>query len=172
MQINSILAYYQDNLKKIINNQDVPINIKGKAGILKKNTKESATEKNNSQNIYNVNIKTNHGTVYGDIFNNNNPSRDDKRQKVDHVNDKSSTWNINSQEDVWEAVRQYLKASITHDFCLEKYHIIKCGYSIKCDPSIPDELWAYFKDANYTISIPFQTYSQYTTSVLAVMKKK
>lgn len=109
--------------------------------------------------------------MYGDIFTNNDPRRVDKRQNVDHVNNKSSTWNINKQEDVWEAVRQYLKASITHDFCLEKYHIIKCGYSIKCDPSIPDELWAYFKDEDYTISTPFQTYSRYTTSVLAVMKK-
>lgn len=109
--------------------------------------------------------------MYGDIFNNNDPSRADKRQKVDHVNDKSSTWNIDKQEDVWEAVRQYLKASITHDFYLKKYHIIKCGYSIKCDPFIPDELWAYFKDDYYAISTPFQTYSQYTTSVLAVMKK-
>ncbi|ORE19181.1 hypothetical protein BCV71DRAFT_283957 [Rhizopus microsporus] len=89
----------------------------------------------------------NHCTVYGDIFNNNDPSRADKRQKVDHVNDESN---------VWETVRQYLKASIIHDFSLEKYHIIKCGYSIKYD---------------YTISTPFQTHSQYTTSVLAVMKK-
>ncbi|CEI89494.1 hypothetical protein RMCBS344292_03849 [Rhizopus microsporus] len=171
MQINTILAYYHDNLEKIINNKDVPINIKGKAGVLKRNTKESATEKSKSKNTYNVNIKTNHGTVYGDVFNYNDSSREDKRQKVDHVNDKSSTWNIDNQEDVWEAVRQYLKKSIAHDFCLEKYHIIKCGYSIKCDPSIPDELWAYFKDDNYTISTPFQTCSQYTTSVLTVMKK-
>lgn len=39
MQINTILAYYHDNLEKIINNKDVPINIKGKAGVLKRNTK-------------------------------------------------------------------------------------------------------------------------------------
>lgn len=43
--------------------------------------------------------------------------------------------------------------------------------SIKCDPSIPDDLWAYFKDDNYTISTPFQTCSQYTTSVLSHEKK-
>lgn len=56
----------------------------------------------------------------------------------------------------------------TYNFCLEKYHIIKC------DPSIPDEWWAYFKDDDYTIPTPFQTYSQYTTSVIAVIiiKKK
>lgn len=41
---------------------------------------------------------------------------------------------------------------------------------IQSNVTIPNELWAYFKD-DYTISTPFQTHSQYTTSVLAVMKK-
>lgn len=104
--------------------------------------------------------------------NDNGPSRPEKKQKVDHVNDESSTWNIETQEDICETVRQYLKATITHDFCLEKYHIIKCGYSIKCDPSFPDILWTYFKNETYTISTPFQTYGQYTASVLGVMTKK
>ncbi|OBZ85223.1 hypothetical protein A0J61_06719 [Choanephora cucurbitarum] len=170
-QMNSIITHYQDNLIKIINNKDVPINIKGKAGNLRASIKGKATEKHSPQNVYNVNIKTNHGTIYGDVFNNNDPYRSDKRQKTDHINDKSSDWKINKQEDVWEAVRQYLEASITHDFCLEKSHIIQCGYSIKCDPSIPDELWAYFKDDEYTISTPFQSCSRYTTSVLSAMKK-
>ncbi|RCH83659.1 hypothetical protein CU098_000763, partial [Rhizopus stolonifer] len=39
IQTNAILGCYQDNLKKMINNKDVPINIKGKAGVLKGNTK-------------------------------------------------------------------------------------------------------------------------------------
>lgn len=59
--------------------------------------RKAAQKKQIKKNIYNVKIKMNHCTVYGDIFNNNDPSRADKRQKVDHVNDESSTWNINTQ---------------------------------------------------------------------------
>ncbi|KAG1244129.1 hypothetical protein G6F68_015573 [Rhizopus microsporus] len=80
------------------------------------------------------------GTVFGDVTNNNDNEPSNKKQKFDHVNDESSTWNIHDQEDIWEAIRQYLKASISHDFCLESYHIVKCGYSIKYNLSIPTEL--------------------------------
>ncbi|KAG0973467.1 hypothetical protein G6F29_012823 [Rhizopus arrhizus] len=104
------------------------------------------------------------------MTNNNDGELSNKKQKFDHVNDESSTWNINDQEDIWEAIRQHLKASISHDFCLESYHIIKCGYSIKCNPSIPTELLDHVQVENYTISTPFQTHSKYTTDVLKVMK--
>jgi hypothetical protein len=108
--------------------------------------------------------------VFGDVINNDDSELSSKKQKFDHVNDESSTWNINDQEDIWEAIRQHLNASISHDFCLESYHIIKCGYSIKCNPSIPTELLDHVQVENYTISTPFQTYSKYTADVLKVMK--
>ncbi|RCH81236.1 hypothetical protein CU098_004429 [Rhizopus stolonifer] len=163
MEFNSIVSKYQDNLKKIISNKEVPVRIKGKAGVLKENIKKNNKDKKDkSPATYNLRIQTNNGTVFGDIINNNSSRRGPKKQKVDHIEE---------QEDVWEAVRQYLEASTTHDFCLEKYHIIKCGYLIKCDPSLPNELWAYFNNNDHTIATPFQTYSQYTASVLTIMRK-
>jgi hypothetical protein len=57
-----------------------------------------------------------------------------------------------------------------HSFCLEKCHIIVCGYSIKCDPSIPDELWNYFKYDQHVVFTPFRSNGDYTSRVISSMK--
>ncbi|EIE76669.1 hypothetical protein RO3G_01373 [Rhizopus delemar RA 99-880] len=108
--------------------------------------------------------------VFGDVVNNNDCKQIGKQQKFDHVNDESSSWSINEQEDIWDPIRQHLEASISHDFCLESYLIIQCGYSIKCNSSIPAEPLDHVIVENYTISTPFQKHSKYTADVLKAMK--
>jgi hypothetical protein len=81
-----------------------------------------------------------------------------RKKKVDHFSD--SCWNINDQEDAWEAWDQYLDSNISHDFCLEKYHVIECGYSIKCNLRVPEELLQFVNTDNHTITTPCTPFSK------------
>jgi hypothetical protein len=48
---------------------------------------------------------------------------------------------VENEDDFWNAWRQYLDLNKDrHEFCLEQYHVIECGYSIQCHPHIPQEL--------------------------------
>ncbi|EIE84400.1 hypothetical protein RO3G_09110 [Rhizopus delemar RA 99-880] len=166
---NCIIKQYREGLQKIVANEDIPINIKGKVGELLKNYKGSARRTKSTGTSYKVNIETNNGTVFGDVtINNNVSSTASKKQKIDHLSD--GCWNINDQEDVWEAWGQYLDSNISHDFCLEKYHIIECGYSIKCNPRVPEELMQFVNTDNHTITTPFKGCTEYTSVVISAMR--
>lgn len=55
-------------------------------------------------------------------------------------------------------------------FCLEKYHIIECGYSIKCNPRVPEELMQFVNTDNHTITTPFKGCIEYTNVVISAMR--
>lgn len=52
---------------------------------------------------------------------------------------------------------------------LEQYHIIECGYSIKCNPNVREELYFHVSTSNHSVTTPFKAYTEYTGDVLAVM---
>ncbi|KAI8070642.1 uncharacterized protein B0P05DRAFT_550529 [Gilbertella persicaria] len=52
-----------------------------------------------------------------------------------------------------------------HENCLEKNHVIQCGYSIKCSPLIPDELYKHLGLDEYEVETPFATCADYVQSV-------
>ncbi|KAI8077271.1 uncharacterized protein B0P05DRAFT_471261, partial [Gilbertella persicaria] len=87
----------------------------------------------------------------------------------DHVEDADS-WQVESEEDLWDAWRQFLKCCCCHDFCPEKYHVIECGYSIKCKPSIPQQLYDHLDTATVTINSPFKQHPEYSLAVLEALK--
>ncbi|KAG1001893.1 hypothetical protein G6F57_013586 [Rhizopus arrhizus] len=83
---------------------------------------------------------------------------------------------IDSEGDIWEAWRQYLEEhNGYHKYSMEKYHIIKCGYSIRCNPNIPSELYEHIGFSNDDISTevipcPFITCKKYSTLVFKSME--
>ncbi|KAG0172235.1 hypothetical protein DFQ28_009970 [Apophysomyces sp. BC1034] len=52
-----------------------------------------------------------------------------------------SVWTIDDDDDLWLVWLKLLRADIPHQLSLENMHIIQCGFSIKCDPRIPKELY-------------------------------
>ncbi|KAI8085973.1 uncharacterized protein B0P05DRAFT_585477 [Gilbertella persicaria] len=52
----------------------------------------------------------------------------------------------------------------------EKYHVIECGYSIKCKPSIPQQLYDHLDTATVTINNPFKQHPEYSLAVLEALK--
>lgn len=73
-----------------------------------------------------------------------------------------------------DAWRQYLSASSDkHEYCLEKYHIIECGYSIKCNPKIPEELYNQIGlSEECIVESPFISCFSYCSKILDYMKTR
>ncbi|CAO3667671.1 unnamed protein product [Rhizopus stolonifer] len=122
-----------------------------------------------------VNIETNSGVAInnGSVVINNYESSNNKKQKVDHT-DESKSWEIENLEDLLDAWRQYLSASSDkHKYCIEKYHIIECGYSIKCNPKIPEELYNQIGlSEECTVESPFISCFSYCSKILDYMKTR
>lgn len=115
-------------------------------------------------------VSTNNGTmVYGDMTINHQGGNPAKKQKIDHVDDDLSTWDIDNDEDIWDAIRQYLDSCACQEFCLERYHIIECGYSIKCDPNVPEELYFHVSTSDHSVTTPFRACNKYTSDILTAM---
>lgn len=104
---------------------------------------------------------------------NNYESPNNKKQKVDHI-DESKPWEIENLEDLLDTWRQYLNASSNkHGYCLERYHIIECGYSIKCNPKIPEELYNQIGlPDKCTVESPFISCFKYCSKILDYMKSR
>ncbi|KAG0861159.1 hypothetical protein G6F29_006028 [Rhizopus arrhizus] len=111
--------------------------------------KENTRRKKSTGTSYKVNIKTNNGTMFGDVTINNN---------------------VSSTANAWEAWNQYLDSSISYDFCLKKYHVIECGYSIKCNLRVLEELLQFVNTDNHTITTPFKGCIEYTDVVINAMR--
>ncbi|RCH83248.1 hypothetical protein CU098_007420, partial [Rhizopus stolonifer] len=88
--------------------------------------------------------------------------------------DESKSWEFENLEDLLDAWLQYLSASSDkHKYCLEKYHIIECGYSIKCNPKIPEELYNQIGlSEKCTVESPFISCFSYCSKILDYMKTR
>lgn len=64
----------------------------------------------------------------------------------------------------------YLDKYTCHEFCLEKYHVIQCGYSIKCQPHLAQELYDQLGSDAHIVSSPFTTNGNYTINTLNAFK--
>jgi hypothetical protein len=65
------------------------------------------------------------------------------------------------------------ESSDNHEYCLEKYHVIECGYSIKCNPKIPEELYSQISlPKEYVIESPLISCVKHSNKVLNYMKVK
>ncbi|RCH99423.1 hypothetical protein CU097_015346 [Rhizopus azygosporus] len=95
------------------------------------------------------------------------------KQKVDHT-DESTSWDIESLEDLLDAWHQYLnESSNKHEYCLEKHHVIECGYSIKRNPTIPEEVYNQVGlSKECTIENPLISCIKFSSKVLDYMKAK
>ncbi|EIE86408.1 hypothetical protein RO3G_11119 [Rhizopus delemar RA 99-880] len=93
--------------------------------------------------------------------------------EVDHT-DESKSWEIENLEDLLDAWRHYLSASNDkYEYCLEKYHIIECGYSIKCNPKIPEELYNQIGlSEECIVESPFISCFSYCSKILDYMKTR
>lgn len=157
------------------------------------------TKRRTSKENQNVTIGTNNGVAInnGSVVINNYESSSNKKQKakvriyisvivcyllakkifyetqVDHT-DESKSWEIENLEDLLDAWRQYLSASgDKHEYCLEKYHIIECGYSIKCNPKISEELYNQIGlSGECTVESPFISCFSYCSKILDYMKTR
>ncbi len=50
---------------------------------------------------------------------------------------------------------------------LEKYHVLECGYSIKCKPYFPEVLYEVLEDNKSDVIVsPFKSYIVYLRRVL------
>ncbi|KAI8642290.1 hypothetical protein BD408DRAFT_344550, partial [Parasitella parasitica] len=86
--------------------------------------------------------------------------------KISNIN-QDGCWTINSDEEFWDSWREYLEGCDCHEFCLEKDHVIECGYTIKCKPSYDQDL--YHQLGDYTTQLvksPFMTHSSYPSQVI------
>ncbi|KAI9470971.1 MAG: hypothetical protein EXX96DRAFT_623149 [Benjaminiella poitrasii] len=63
----------------------------------------------------------------------------------------------------------YLNSCTGHEFCLEQYHIIECGYAIKCNLNVPENLYFHVSTRNHRVTTPFKAYIKHTNDVLAAM---
>ncbi|KAG1454166.1 hypothetical protein G6F46_007552 [Rhizopus delemar] len=109
----------------------------------------------------------------GSVVINNYERSNNKKQKVDHT-DESKSWEIENLEDLLDAWRHYLSASNDkYEYCLEKYHIIECGYSIKCNPKIPEELYNQIGlSEECIVESPFISCFSYCSKILDYMKTR
>ncbi|CAO3695165.1 unnamed protein product [Rhizopus microsporus] len=170
-KINTIIEDYKDSLFKIKNYSTLNDDIISYAGDLSNNLNNDKKRKGNQI----VNIGTNSGVAInnGSVVINNYESSSNKKQKVDHT-DESKSWEIENLEDLLDAWRQYLSASgDKHEYCLEKYHIIECGYSIKCNPKISEELYNQIGlSGECTVESPFISCFSYCSKILDYMKTR
>ncbi|KAG1168488.1 hypothetical protein G6F70_009090 [Rhizopus microsporus] len=147
LNINEILDLYRQSIKKIMSNNGVPNAVKSIAGHLLKDFTHLVV-----QSMV-VSILT---VVTKEV------------EMINHLQE--SCWQINNESDFWDAWGQYMDICECHQFCLERYHVIQCGYSIKCQPHIPQELYDQLGTDSQIITSPFKTNQQYTTHVLNAFK--
>lgn len=160
-KLNSIVQKYTANLLKIRNCKEVDKALQSYVGrLIKKLDIEGKNKENEIINIGGVAVNNGNVTI-------NNYY---KKQKVDHTAEMDS-WAVDSEEDVLDAWSQYLeKESHKHAYCLENYHVIECGYSIKCNPGIPQELYDHMGVSGSGVGeSPFMS-STYVAKILEVMK--
>ncbi|KAI8090109.1 uncharacterized protein B0P05DRAFT_629390 [Gilbertella persicaria] len=87
-----------------------------------------------------------------------------KLKTIDHT-DENRCWELKGEEDIWVAWRQYMDKCNCHENCLEKSHIIECNYSIKCNPSTPNELYELLGLDLYKVESPFSACLNYVEEV-------
>ncbi|KAI8375757.1 hypothetical protein EDC96DRAFT_306210 [Choanephora cucurbitarum] len=165
---------YKNNLERICQSSSMTRESRSRAGqilsSLKKNKRKTSTPKstviinNYGQTVNNKNVS---GTMSVNVY---AGQEEAKKQKINHVEDANS-WKIDDEEDLWDAWRQFMECCCCHDFCLEKYHVIECGYSIKCKPMVTQQLLNHLDIGYTTIASPFKQYETYSFSVLEALKK-
>ncbi|KAG1441222.1 hypothetical protein G6F56_011580 [Rhizopus delemar] len=68
-------------------------------------------------------------------------------------------WAINNYDDFWSIWQEYFDKCECHKYCLEKYHIIGCGYTIKCKPSYDVDLYEQLSNNNnQVVKSPFMDF--------------
>ncbi|KAI8077303.1 uncharacterized protein B0P05DRAFT_638008 [Gilbertella persicaria] len=95
---------------------------------------------------------SNNGTIIVNVISGAKEVDGSKRQKVDHVEDADS-WQVESEEDLWDAWRQFLKCCCCcHDFC------------------IPQQLYDHLDTATVAINNLFKQHPEYSLAVLEALK--
>ncbi|PHZ12696.1 uncharacterized protein RHIMIDRAFT_283038 [Rhizopus microsporus ATCC 52813] len=167
---NTILRYYSQDIEIIRTNKNVDEGVRRATTALKNSVNEFKKGKSKAQTVNN-NVDTNYGIVVG-VMNDPLSSGDSKLPDVRQTNHLEETvqWQIEDEEDIWDAWRQFLQTCNCYGFCLEKYHIIECGYSIKCSPSWSDQLLDHLGVDDHSVESAFKRCSKYAIAALLITK--
>ncbi|PHZ13654.1 uncharacterized protein RHIMIDRAFT_305694 [Rhizopus microsporus ATCC 52813] len=153
---------YIDYLNLIKSDENLPRIIKSKIGALIKGKEKNHETKNRSINQ----VDNTESRIVLNINNSNNTSIGN----CIISNHEDICWQINDQEDVWSAWKQYLESHSGHEYCLEKAHVIECGYSISCKPHYPEDLYQLFGDnKQQVIKSPFKKCSLFSSAMLQAL---
>ncbi|KAI9351669.1 hypothetical protein BD770DRAFT_147365 [Pilaira anomala] len=99
------------------------------------------------------------------------PQPDKKKRKVSI--DEDACWVIDSNDDFWSSWLERFDKCECHKYCLDKYHIIECGYTIQCRPSYGVDLYEQPGDNKHqVVKSSFMNFGAYTTKFLQELKKK
>lgn len=98
-------------------------------------------------------------------------ARFSKKRKL--VVDDNNCWAIDNQDDFWSSWQQYFDECECHAYCLEKYHIIECGYTIQCKPSYDVDLYEQLgNNAHQIVKSPFARFADYSSKAVAAVALK
>ncbi|CAO3699127.1 unnamed protein product [Rhizopus stolonifer] len=167
-KLNHVFDEYKKNLKKIrreSNSREVKVQI----GKLLKGIEGFKPKQNMPVNIENHGDRIVVGINYGSVVAQEAVSNGNKKIKTNHT-DNTATWEINNEEDLWDAWRQYMESCSCHEFCPEKYHVIECGYSIKCSSQTTEALYDHLGTSVHKIKSPFQSCPQFTFTACNILK--
>lgn len=167
------LFKYKNDLEYICRSKLMNQALRARAGQLLNEMKKNKRKTNKDEPIITFNNQgsafNNNGIVNGDVIVGSSKADVVKKQKFNHVEDANS-WQVENEEDLWDAWRQFMDCCSCHDFCPEKYHIIECGYSIQCKPNIPQQLYDHLDVNAETIKNPFKQHVKYSFTVLDTLK--
>ncbi|KAI8973187.1 hypothetical protein BDF20DRAFT_837154 [Mycotypha africana] len=77
-----------------------------------------------------------------------------------------------NNDDFWSSWQEHFDKCECHKYCLEKYHIIECGYTIQCKPSYDVDLYEQLgNNKHQVVKSPFMDFGVYTTKFMQELKK-
>ncbi|KAI8370260.1 hypothetical protein BD560DRAFT_489820 [Blakeslea trispora] len=169
-KLSRVLQVYFACLQRISRESD-DRNIKERIGRLLKQTKDFETKADHSININNHGNGIAVGVNYGSIIQEGTAVEKgvNKRIKTNHI-EEASAWKVDDEEDLWDAWRQYIESCTCHEFCPEKYHVIECGYSIRCNSQMKEMLQDHLEVNSHKIKSPFQSCSEFTFAACDILR--
>lgn len=89
------------------------------------------------------------------------------------MTDDNGCWVINSDDDFWSSWQEYFGECECHKYCLEKHHIIECGYTIQFKPSHDVDLYEQLgNNKHQVVKPPFMNFGAYTAKFIQALTNR
>ncbi|KAI8376792.1 hypothetical protein BD560DRAFT_391506 [Blakeslea trispora] len=156
-----------DDIKKLLASKAAPALVNTNLGHLVQDTAAATKTKETNTIINNTGVFVSSNSNSTINVNCHSQPEPIKKRKMD-----DECWTISSNEEFWESWKEYMEECQCHDFCLEHYHIIECGYTIKCKPNYNEDLYDQLGDnTRQTGKSPFKKHNSYSLKLLQSLQE-